>query len=149
MSEQNFDEIPSEDLIAMALNDLAESPPDDQEPPLEADEMPPEPMESDWEGGLDGMEGLQALDAQEALPEGQDPSPFDLTDRSSISLVLEELDPSRRPLQRTVCEICPNSVWFSSPTEVKCYCRVLYLNSWTSKEPNQITACDGLFITEE
>ncbi len=28
-----------------------------------------------------------------------------------------------------------NSVWFSSPTEVKCYCRVMFLVSWSTKEP--------------
>jgi hypothetical protein len=65
------------------------------------------------------------------------------------SLVLQELDASRRPKARTVCERCPNSVWFSSPTEVKCYCRVMFLVSWSTKEPNQITGCDGMFLGQD
>ena len=65
------------------------------------------------------------------------------------SLVLRELDESRRPKARTVCEHCPNSVWFSSPTEVKAYCRVMFLVVWSNKEPQQITGCDGMFLGEE
>ena len=66
-----------------------------------------------------------------------------------ISPTLKALDKLRRPGQPTVCEGCPNSVWFTSPAEVKCYCRVMYLVTWWTKEPNQITACDGMFIGEE
>ena len=50
---------------------------------------------------------------------------------------------------KTACEACPNSVWFSSPTEVKCYCRVMYLVTWSTKEPNQITGCDGMYLGQE
>ena len=56
---------------------------------------------------------------------------------------LAGLAPSRRPQAATVCEGCPNSVWFTSPVELKCYCRVMYLVTWSSKEPQQLTACDG------
>src|SRR5574337_1811400 len=41
------------------------------------------------------------------------------------SPTLGALDASRRPKASTVCEECPNSVWFASPAEVKCYCRVM------------------------
>src|SRR5690606_8343981 len=58
---------------------------------------------------------------------------------STGSPTLDALDESRRPKARTVCEHCPNSVWFASPAEVKCYCRVMFLVTWSSKEPNQIT----------
>lgn len=68
---------------------------------------------------------------------------------SVISPTLESLPKQRRPPLATVCETCPNSVWFSSPKEVKCYCRVMYLVVWSTKEPNQITGCDGLFIGQE
>ena len=66
-----------------------------------------------------------------------------------LSPTLEALDKLRRPRPATVCEGCPNSVWFTSPTEVKCYCRVMYLVTWSVKEPNQITACDGVFVGYE
>jgi hypothetical protein len=65
------------------------------------------------------------------------------------SPTLDALDESRRPKASTVCEHCPNSVWFASPAEVKCYCRVMFLVTWSSKEPNQITHCDGEFLGQE
>jgi hypothetical protein len=67
----------------------------------------------------------------------------------ALSPTLEALDDSRRPKPGTLCETCPNSVWFTSPKEVKCYCRVMYLVVWSSKEPNQITGCDGIYIGQE
>ena len=65
------------------------------------------------------------------------------------SQTLAVLEKGRRPHPRTVCEGCPNSVWFASPVEVKCYCRVMYLVTWSSKDPQQITACDGLFLGQD
>src|SRR5574337_577304 len=65
------------------------------------------------------------------------------------SPTLAALDASRRPKASTVCEECPNSVWFASPAEVKCYCRVMFLVSWSSKAPNQITHCDGTFLGQD
>lgn len=68
---------------------------------------------------------------------------------SAGSLTLDALEESRRPKARTVCEHCPNSVWFASATELKCYCRVMFLVTWSSQEPNQITHCDGEFLGQE
>lgn len=67
----------------------------------------------------------------------------------AISPTLAALDENRRPVLKTVCESCPNSVWFSSPQEVKCYCRVMYLITWSTKEPNQMTNCDGMFLGQD
>ena len=68
---------------------------------------------------------------------------------AAYSLTLAGLDVSRRPLATTACETCPNSMWFASPQEVKCYCRVMFLVTWSSQEPHQITLCDGLAIGPE
>ena len=65
------------------------------------------------------------------------------------SPTLDALGINRRPKAKTACETCPNSMWFSSPVEVKCYCRVMYLVTWSTKEPNQITNCDGMFLGQE
>ena len=65
-----------------------------------------------------------------------------------ISPTLAALPLFRRPQPGTVCETCPNSVWFASPKAVKCYCRVLFLITWSSEEPNQIMHCDGVFLGE-
>ena len=62
------------------------------------------------------------------------------------SPTLAALEATRRPKQKTACEACLNSVWFSSPEEVKCYCRVMYLVAWSSQAPNQITHCDGRYL---
>ena len=84
---------------------------------------------------------LAALDKD--LPASALPEPSEPTPESSGSPTLDALDESRRPKASTVCERCPNSVWFASPAEVKCYCRVMFLVTWSTKEPNQITNCDG------
>ena len=64
------------------------------------------------------------------------------------SRTLASLDETRHPKTGTVCEHCPNSVWFASPVELKCYCRVMYLVTWSSQEPSQITHCDGEFLKQ-
>jgi hypothetical protein len=65
------------------------------------------------------------------------------------SPTLDAMDEHRRPATATVCEHCPNSVWFASPKELKCYCRVMYLVTWSSKDPSQITHCDGELLGQE
>ena len=65
------------------------------------------------------------------------------------SPTLDALDASRRPKAATVCETCPNSVWFASPTELKCYCRVMFLVTWSSTAPHEITHCDGAFLGQD
>ena len=67
----------------------------------------------------------------------------------ATSRTLAGLEKNRRPHPGTVCEGCPNSVWFASPVEVKCYCRVMYLITWSSKDPQQLTACDGLYLGQD
>ncbi|HEX7640080.1 MAG TPA: conjugal transfer protein TraH [Burkholderiaceae bacterium] len=84
-------------------------------------------------------DALSSLDGPEAPDSPPGPPPA----VSAASPTLQQLDKSRRPKVATVCETCPNSVWFASPAEVKCYCRVMFLVSWSTHEPNQITACDG------
>lgn len=68
---------------------------------------------------------------------------------SGGSPTLAQLDRARRPKEHTACEDCPNSVWFASPTDVKCYCRVMYLVTWSTKDPNRITVCDGMSIGQD
>lgn len=65
------------------------------------------------------------------------------------SPTLHALDASRRPRQKTVCETCANSVWFTTPSEVSCYCRVMFLVTWSSSHPRQLTSCDGMYLNQE
>jgi hypothetical protein len=85
----------------------------------------------------------QAADSTEAV-EQQQPG-----QGGTPSRTLQGLEPLRRPKDNTACETCPNSVWFTSLLEVKCYCRVMYLISWSTQEPNRITLCDGVFIGQQ
>lgn len=60
-----------------------------------------------------------------------------------ISPTLASISAKERPNPSTVCEVCPASVWFSSPAGLKCFCRVMHLVSWSKEEPNELTHCDG------
>lgn len=62
------------------------------------------------------------------------------------SPTLARLGESRRPRTRTACETCRNSLWFASPVEVKCYCRVMFTVTWSTENPNHITECDGPYL---
>ena len=104
----------------------------------------------------DAMEALDKppLAQPQAAPQAQrEPASQQAQDDTdmptALSPTLEKLDSARRPKPGTLCEVCPNSVWFTSPKEVKCYCRVMYLVVWSSKEPNQITGCDGIYVGQE
>jgi hypothetical protein len=90
--------------------------------------------------GLDQSPPPQAPPSTASAAAGLDPQ--DLV----ASPTLAALEVRRRPKEKTVCETCPNSVWFTSPVEVKCYCRVMYLITWSTQEPNQLTGCDGLYL---
>jgi hypothetical protein len=65
------------------------------------------------------------------------------------SRALQELEEGRRPKAVTECETCPHSLWFATPKEVKCYCRAMYLVVWSTKDPMEITHCDGPAIGQE
>lgn len=74
----------------------------------------------------------QSLEKEESFPER--------------SPTLTALEKARQPKIKTACETCPNSMWFSSPEEVKCYCRIMHMISWSGKDSNLITMCDGKFL---
>ena len=99
---------------------------------------------------LDKPPSAQPQAAPQVQREQQPPQVQDDADMpTALSPTLEKLDSLRRPKPGTLCEVCPNSVWFTSPKEVKCYCRVMYLVVWSSKEQNQITGCDGIYVGQE
>lgn len=149
-AEQELSNTPMPDendaAMAMLLGEMNHE--QEEEPPLEMQQ----------EQRLDGNEEdefaqAMALLQQDASQEGQPEQEVAQHQQEEsdmpLSPTLEALDPSRRPQQRTVCERCPNSVWFASPAEVKCHCRVMYMYSWTTNEPNELTNCDGIWIGQE
>lgn len=55
----------------------------------------------------------------------------------------QALDEKRRPQPEAVCARCPQSLWFTTKTQVKCYCRQMFAVTWSTEEPIAIMACDG------
>lgn len=100
----------------------------------------PLPTTTELEPMSEGSEQEGAGEPQQELQ--------DWSDHPS-SPTLAELDESRRPIEKTVCENCPHAVWFASPAEVKCYCRVMFLVTWSSQEPQQLTQCDGQYLGQD
>ena len=58
------------------------------------------------------------------------------------SPVLQELDPSRLPVILPVCATCPASSWFTTVTDLRCYCNAYRLLSWNDKE-EAVMSCDA------
>lgn len=95
----------------------------------------------------------EAQDAQGAPKGTGSPRPRAKPDAGEAALraqvlyaspVVSRSEPDRRPKPATVCERCPSSLWFNSANELKCYCRRMYLVTWsreTSASP--ILDCDG------
>ena len=99
---------------------------------------------------------LDDLDAAMASSEAKDksaapaPSAPQPEEAPAIgSATLAQLPKARRPNPSTVCEACPASVWFATPKEVKCFCRVMHLITWSTAEPGEMTHCDGLALASE
>lgn len=105
----------------------------------------------------EGAAMLDDLDAAMASSEAKDksaaqsapPAPSEPEAPAIGSVTLAQLPKARRPNPSTVCEVCPASVWFASPKEVKCFCRVMHLITWSTAEPNELTNCDGLALASE
>lgn len=97
------------------------------------------------------MENEQSESLEQEQPESLEevqPNPEEVG-KDLASAALEELDESRLPSQKTVCMECPNSVWFASASELKCFCRVMHVVIWTNKEQNALIACDGQYLGDE
>ncbi|CZW33217.1 Uncharacterised protein [Enterobacter hormaechei] len=80
----------------------------------------------------------------EALLQSLNETKGEISEESApLSPTLAALEPSRRPAQGVACATCPNSIWFASENEVRCYCRAMYLVTWSTREPTEISLCDG------
>lgn len=96
---------------------------------------------SDLDHLLSELEASQELSEENAVTDGTR-AQFD------ESPTLSTLDEKRRPEPMPVCGPCPHSMWFASGEELKCYCRIMHVITWTSDEPVPITACDGILLPD-
>jgi len=131
---------------SMALDEKPADPKTVTPPPQQAQVLQ-EPMAEQPEEPTPTAASLVPASPTEAaiLAPEELPQPF----AAPLSPTLAALDESRRPKVEVVCATCPNSMWFSTPKEVACYCRVMFLQTWTTKAPGQIVACDGTAIGRE
>ena len=102
--------------------------------------MPKEPIKTDEEKIETALTQLSSSEEDSALEWQQE---------EDLSPTLQNLPRHLQPKERTACDTCPNAMWFATPVEVKCYCRIMYLVTWSTKEPTQLTDCDGKFISRE
>lgn len=90
------------------------------------------------------VKGDEPQEPSEPQEEAAPSAPPEMTDLPIIgSVTVSRLDPERRPNPSTVCQICPASLWFTTPKEVKCFCRIMHVISWSTAEPQPVTDCDG------
>ena len=64
------------------------------------------------------------------------------------SPIIEILEEGSRPDQSTICQHCPDSIWFiSSPNSarLKCYCKAMNVITYDSQEQEiePVIECDG------
>ena len=96
---------------------------------------------------IEDQQLMEALKLLEQTPEVEDTlAEVENSEEINTSPTLDALDKARLPKVKTACQACPNSMWFSSPEEVKCYCRIMHTISWGGNDSSLITKCDGLFL---
>jgi hypothetical protein len=71
------------------------------------------------------------------------------TELQITSPVLIALKPEKLPNPLPVCAACPAAVWHVSEQALRCYCRIMHLESWTSEQPQPLLACDGQVIATQ
>ena len=58
--------------------------------------------------------------------------------------VIVALPEARRP-GPTACASCPAAVWHALPNSLRCYCRRMHMETFSSDNPEErILLCDGL-----
>jgi hypothetical protein len=60
-----------------------------------------------------------------------------------FSRTVAALDEKAKPQKGVVCTSCTAAIWFSLPTEVKCFCQRMRNLSWQTTRPVPVTGCDG------
>lgn len=63
------------------------------------------------------------------------------------SPVLLSLAEDKLPNPLPTCAACPAAVWHVSEPALRCYCRLMHLESWSTEAPQPILACDGQVIS--
>ncbi len=54
-----------------------------------------------------------------------------------------------KDLPKVACIECPHAIWQETGTDLRCYCRVMYLIAWSKAQPTEILACDGTSLGKD
>ena len=92
---------------------------------------------------------LKQVEAKEPPTQTTQESSNGSSGQTHSSKTLASLEATRRPKKPTTCEHCHAAIWFSSPEELKCWCRLMSGIVWTTKEPTELTSCDGVEIAQQ
>ncbi|WP_175888214.1 hypothetical protein [Burkholderia contaminans] len=59
--------------------------------------------------------------------------------------------PLKTPADEIACARCPKAMWHASNSHLKCYCRVMFMVTWTTEQtpPGDIILCDGAVEKED
>lgn len=62
-----------------------------------------------------------------------------------MNIVIESstLEESKKPTENLACSTCPQGMWFSTPSEISCFCKELKKVIWVSDKRQMITICSG------
>lgn len=47
------------------------------------------------------------------------------------------------PSENLICSNCPSSMWFTSGTDMKAFCKVMHAIVWSTKDQTKRILCDG------
>lgn len=53
------------------------------------------------------------------------------------------------PSENLICSNCPSSMWFTSGTDMKAFCKVMHAIVWSTKDQTKRILCDGNTPEEE
>jgi hypothetical protein len=60
-----------------------------------------------------------------------------------IDPVVQVMQKEDRPPKEVVCQRCPGALWFTTLSQLKCFCKEMRVFTWTAYESRPITRCAG------
>ena len=87
---------------------------------------------------------LQTADHQTTSLSATSEPPQSVNDLPTTSHVIQNAPQHLRPKKSVACMNCPLAVWMLRDQKtLECYCRTLYVVTWETSKPGNITMCDA------
>ena len=100
-----------------------------------------EPPNDDIENLLQELQASDSAELEDPTSNAQHQAPL------HESPVLLALAAQGRATPSTVCRSCPQSLWFATQANLKCYCKAMFVVTYSDESPEgqtTLTVCDGL-----